>query len=129
MSSVAPTRRPNGFGLRARAIAMSKFPTSAENVAIDIAFELMGESRFNRTTEEYIEIAAQLPSLKTLHGLINDRLAEMKKAGIAQFKVCHFKAGDQYPQFKEYPTSVSLETVRSALTKIGMRERSYRRKP
>ena len=108
---------------------MSKFPTSAENVAIDIAFELMGESRFNRTTEEYMEIAERLPPLKRLHGLINDRLAEMKKAGDAQFKICHFKPGDQYPHYREYPTSVSLETVRSALTKIGMRDRRYRRKP
>jgi hypothetical protein len=110
-------------------ISMSKFPTSAENVAIDIAFELMGESRYNRTTEEYMEIAARLPPLKRLRGQINDRLAEMKMQGVAPYEICHFKRGDQYPRNEKFPSSVSLETVRSALTKIGMRERGYRRKP
>lgn len=108
---------------------MSRFPISAENVAIDIAFELMGESRLNRTTAEYMAIAKRLPPLKKLHGLINDRLAEMKKQGVAPYKVCHFKAGDAYIRYEQFPSSVSLETVRSALIKIGMRDRRYRRKP
>jgi hypothetical protein len=57
-----------------RALGMSKFPTSRENIALDIAFDLMGESRINRTPEEYAEIAARLPPIKRLHGMINDRL-------------------------------------------------------
>jgi hypothetical protein len=109
--------------------AMNKFPTSRENLALDIAFELMGESRLNRTHDEYMAIAARLPPLKKLHGMINDRLAEMKKAGIAPYEICHFKAGDQYVRYEKFPTSLSLETVRSALTKIGMRDVGYRRKP
>jgi hypothetical protein len=108
---------------------MSKFPTSRENIAIDIAFDLLGESRINRTHEEYMEIASRLPPLKKLHGLINDRLAEMKKKGIAPYEICHFKRGDQYYRYEKFPSSLSLETVRSALTKIGMREPGYRRKP
>ena len=108
---------------------MSKFPTSRENLAISIAFDLLGESRYNRTHEEYMAIAARLPPLKKLHGIINDRLAEISKSGIPQDKICHFKTGDEYIHYKDFPTSLSLETVRSALTKIGMREPGYRRKP
>jgi hypothetical protein len=134
---------------------MSKFPTSREDLALDIVFELMGESRYNRTHEEYMAIAAQLPPLKRLHGLINDRLAEMNSEAIdastdnatdattdiatdgttekvidaLRGKVCHFKPGDKYVWYEDFPRSLSLETVRSALTKIGMREPGYRRKP
>lgn len=108
---------------------MSQFPTSAENVAIDIIFQLMGESRINRTYEEYMAIKNRLPPLKILHFDINRRLREIVATSKAPYKICHFKSGDQYIWYEEYPTSVSIETVRLALAKIGMRQPRYRRLP
>src|SRR5262245_9094540 len=98
---------------------MARFPTPIEDIVLYIAFEVMGESRINRTHKEYMEIAARLPPLKRLHGQINDRLREMAAAGIAPYEICHFKRGDRYIRYKAFPDSVSLETVRSALTKAG----------
>ena len=106
----------------------SKFPTSKEDLALDLIFESRGESRINRTYDEYMAIASRLPPLKVLHADINKRLSEMAKAGIAPYQICHFKAGDHYPRYCDFPTSVSLETVRSALTKVGMRQPRHRRK-
>lgn len=100
---------------------MNKFPTSREDLALNIIFELVGESRYNRSDDEYMAIAAKLAPLKVLHGMINDHLAHMAAAGEAPYQITHFKKGDRYPVYEDFPTSVSLETVRSALTKIGMR--------
>jgi len=100
---------------------MGKFPTPVEDIVLIIAFDLMGEARVNRTRDEYMQIAARLPPLKVLHGQINDKLREMAAAGIAPYEICRFKRGDQYYRYESFPASVSLETVRSALTKAGMR--------
>ena len=99
---------------------MGKFPTPVEDIILIIAFDLVGESRVNRTRDEYMQIAARLPPLKMLHGQINDRLREMAAAGAAPYEICPFKIGDKYIRYKSFPGSVSLETVRSALTKAGM---------
>jgi hypothetical protein len=106
---------------------MNKFPTSRENIALNITFELMGESRVNRSYDEYMAIATRLPPLKVLHGKINDRLRELAAAGLALYQICHFKAGDKHHRYEEFPASLSLETVRSALTKVGMRVKRRRR--
>jgi hypothetical protein len=100
---------------------MTKFPTPVEEIVLTITFGLMGESRFDRTYDEYMQIAKRLPPLKVLHGQINDKLREMAAAGIEPYKICPFKIGDKYIRYKSFPDSVSLETVRSALTKAGMR--------
>jgi hypothetical protein len=102
---------------------MGKFPTPIENVVLDIAFELIGESRINRTDDEYMEIAERFrrAGLKRLHGQINDRLREIAANDDAPYEICPFKIGDEYIRYKSFPVSVSLETVRSALTKAGMR--------
>ena len=39
-----------------------------------LIFEHFGINPYNRTPEEYEEIARQLPPLKVLHGIVNDRL-------------------------------------------------------
>jgi hypothetical protein len=49
---------------------MSKFLTSKENLALDLIFYYVGESRYNRTTEEYEAVAAKLPPIKVLHGYV-----------------------------------------------------------
>ena len=37
------------------------FPTSAENIALDLIFDWLGEERCNRTMDEYRSIAKRLP--------------------------------------------------------------------
>jgi len=61
--------------------------------------------------------------LKKLHGQINDRLREIDAKGDAPYEICRFKAGDQYYKYEPFPVSVSLETVRNALTVAGMRKK------
>jgi hypothetical protein len=56
-----------------------KFPTSIQNIALELVFEVMGEERINRSREEYMEIAAKLPPLKQLVFTINKRLKQLHK--------------------------------------------------
>lgn len=107
---------------------MNQFPTAAENIALDLIFHKMGEARGDRTQDEYDAIIANLPPIKVLHAYINDRLQEIADAGSAPFQICHFKAGDLYIRYEDFPKSVSIETVRSALVKIGMRQPRARRR-
>jgi hypothetical protein len=106
---------------------MTKYLTSKENLALDLIFLCVGEERFNRTMKEYEATMAKLPSIKQLHGYINDRLKDLADRGFAPYQICHFKAGDRYPRYEEFPTSISLETVRSALVKSGMRTKGPRK--
>jgi len=49
--------------MTARKTKLDPFLTSKENIALDLAFEWLGESRVNRTMEEYREIASRIPNL------------------------------------------------------------------
>jgi hypothetical protein len=69
---------------------MGKFPTSRENIVLDIIFELMGESRINRSNDEYMEIASRLPPLKVLQHDVNERLRKMAANRITPYQICHF---------------------------------------
>ena len=100
----------------------NQFPTSAENIALDLIFHSMGEVRYNRTPDEYTAIIAKMPPIKELHARINERLQEIEDEATAPYLICHFKAGDGYIRYEEFPRSVSIETIRSALVKIGMRK-------
>ena len=53
---------------------MGHFLTSKENIVIDIAFGWLGESRINRTREDYMAIASRVPNLTALHAIVNDTL-------------------------------------------------------
>ena len=48
-------------------IAMNRFPTPKENIVLDLLFEWLRESRFNRTMQEYIAIAARVPKTEAVH--------------------------------------------------------------
>ena len=106
---------------------MREHLTSEQNVALNIIFDDLGESRFNRSAEEYLAISRRLPPLKLLHGIVNDRLQETAKSGTAPYEICPFMAGDQEIWYKPYPTSLSQETVRLALVNSGMRDPRSRR--
>jgi hypothetical protein len=99
---------------------MSPFPTSSERIVIDILMEWLGESSLNRTPQEYITIAQKVPKPAAVHAYVNQRLAEIAATNSAPYRICHFKCGDRYVWFAEFPKSVSLETVRTAINKFGV---------
>ena len=102
---------------------MGPFPTPIQNITLDLAFDVMGESRINRTQRAYMDIAARFPPLKVLVHKINERLRELHKAdGNRLPKICRFKAGDERIIYEPYPKTISYETLRAALTISGMRK-------
>jgi hypothetical protein len=106
---------------------MPRFPTSIENVALNLIFECMGESRWNRTFDDYMRIASTLPPLKILHYIVNQRLAEIAKTGAAPYEICRFRAGDNIIHYEPFPTSISIQTIRTALVVSGMRRPKWKR--
>lgn len=91
--------------------------TSKENIAIDLVFDFIGESRFNRTLQEYVEIEDRLPKIDSASAYINSRLAELANSGRAPYEICHFKRGDVGHYYVPFPTSLSRETIRKAIKK------------
>jgi hypothetical protein len=102
-------------------IAVSPFLTSKENIVVNLIYAWLREPRFNRTYDEYMEIASRFPKVEACHAYVNERLREMAEAGFAPYQICYFKAGDLYPWYEDFPTSLSMETVRTALLKMGRR--------
>ena len=99
--------------------------TMKQDVAVSLVFEFMGESRYNRTFDEYAAIIAELPPIKVLHGYVNDRLQELAKD--PPYRLCYFRAGDRRAWFDDFPTSLSIETIRCALVEFGMRDKRSRK--
>lgn len=95
--------------------------TAQQSIALDVIFALLGESRFNRTMDEYASIATQAPKLAVMHAEINALLRDMAKTGYAPHEICNFKKGDLYPRYEKFPASLSMETVRKAWVNSGMR--------
>ena|SRR5271166_3191395 len=108
-----------------------QFPTPIQDIALNLAFAVMGEGRINRSYEEYMAIAARLPPLKLLTFKINQLLQELHKCdgcdGIRLPEICRFKAGDQRWDYEPYPKEISYETVRAALEHSGMRQPRWRK--
>ena len=104
-----------------------KFLTMQEDIALGLSFECVGESRYNRTMTEYAVIAQKLPRIKVLHDRINARLKKLHETGSAPLGLCYFQAGDRRAWIKPYPKSLSIEVVRSALVKSGMRKKQIRK--
>src|ERR1019366_6321470 len=83
----------------------------------------MGECRFNRTYQAYMDIEARLPPLKVLVHKINKRLQRLHKThNDLLAEICRFKAGDERISYETFPTKISYETLRAALVISGMRE-------
>src|SRR5262249_32737277 len=81
-------------------------------VAEAVVFEPVSGARFTENREKYREFDQ-----------INDRLREIDAKGEAPYEINRFRAGDQYSKNEPFPVSVSLETVRNALTVAGMRKK------
>jgi hypothetical protein len=103
---------------------MTPFLTSKESIVIDIAFGWLGESRINRSSDEYMDIASRIPKLTALHDIVNTTLQSMANAGFSPYEICYFKRGDYGHSYENFPASVSLETVRRAWLKSGMADLS-----
>jgi hypothetical protein len=101
---------------------MSQFPTSFENIALSLIFKSLGASCAPQTIDQYIEMAARAPKLIALHADVNRLLQQIANSGAASSEICRFKAGDECWSYELFPTSLSLEVVRSAWVKSGMRE-------
>jgi hypothetical protein len=107
---------------------MNPFLTPQESIALDLIFACMGEPRINRTLDAYMNIAARAPKLAALHAEINRYLQKIAASGYAPFEICTFKGSspgrecDRYYRYEKFPTSMSMETIRRAWVKSGMRE-------
>jgi hypothetical protein len=102
---------------------MTDFPTSVHNIVINLLYEWLGETRFNRSWDDYISIAQRVPKVDAVHAYINQRLQEFKAAGKPPFDaICYVKMGDKGIWYKPYPSSISRETVRQALQRSGLLE-------
>jgi hypothetical protein len=107
------------------------FLTQVQEIAANLIFAVVGECRFNRTHREYMAIANKLPPLKVLHAKVNERLQKLhedaERNGIPLPEICRFKAGDERITYEPYPRTISYETLRTALTVLGMRRPRWRR--
>src|ERR1700688_3656548 len=108
-----------------------RLPTPIQDIALNLVFAVMGESRINRTQEEYAAIAVKIPALKVLAFKINELLKWMhgrvERSGVKLPLLCRFKPGDELWTCEEYPRHISLETVRAALVVAGLRSPRRRR--
>src|ERR1700722_15603797 len=74
---------------------MYRIPKALEELAISLLFESFGESRFNRSAEEYRHLCSLVTNLKDAHHRVNKSLNELHQSGcLAHHLICDFKAGD-----------------------------------
>ncbi len=101
---------------------INPFLTPAEEIVIDLVLEWLGESRINRTADEYIAIAHRFPKIEAAHSHVNEQLKRIAAAG-APYEISDFRAGDigdVSVRYRDFPKSVSRETVRTAMNKFGI---------
>jgi hypothetical protein len=100
-------------------------PTATQDIALSLVFEVMDENQINRTWDEYEAIAKRLPPLKTLHFRVNEKLRQrldgLASRGLKRPQICIFKAGHKRIVFEDYPRTISIETIRTALDVSGLR--------
>ena len=100
-----------------------------EELALDLAFESFGENRYNRTAADYERLSALVSNLQDVHFRVNTELAKIKKSGKPRWNsICYFKAGDLTPRYASFPESISVETIRSALTYSGLRKPKWKKR-
>jgi hypothetical protein len=83
--------------------------------------------RIRRARTEIMGIASELPPLKTLHHIVNQQLAKIAEAGAPPYEICRFRAGDEIIRYEPFPTSISIQTIRTALIVSGMRRPKWKR--
>ena len=100
-----------------------------EELALDLLFDSLGEHRYNRTPEQYRHLCKLIPPLKEAHYLVNQRLKELHEMRAFQSReICDFKVGDRVVLSRPYPKTISIETLRNALTIHGFRDPRWRKR-
>jgi hypothetical protein len=100
-----------------------------EELALDLLFESYGEHRYNRTPAEYAHLFSLVTNLKDAEYRVNKLLKEKREAGkLPWAAICYFKANDLVPRYTPVPDSISIETIRNALTHAGFREPRRRKR-
>jgi hypothetical protein len=99
-----------------------------EELALDLLFEALGETRYNRSPEDYQRLCALIPRLKQAHFLVNQQLRKHHDDGtFRDSAICDFKAGDRIATYRAYPETISIETIRNALIAVGFRVRKWQK--
>lgn len=97
------------------------FPTPIQEIALNLIFGVLGESRFNRTAQQYEAIGKKIAEtpLKALVADANALLRAIHRrsrdSGRPLPLLCRFKAGDERYVYEEFPQEISYETFRAAL--------------
>jgi len=100
-----------------------------EELALDLLLDSFGEHRYKRTPEHYQHLCKLIPPLKVALYLVNKRLKELHEKGAFQGReICDFKAGDRVVLYRAYPKTISVETLRNALTSHGFRDPRWRKR-
>ena len=108
---------------------MYRSPKPLEELAVNLLFELYGESRYNRSPAEYQHLASLVANLKDAQHRVNKRLAERHAAGdFDGTAICDFKGGDRYHHYRAIPKTISLQTIRKGLTALGFRDAKWRKR-
>ena len=99
-----------------------------EELAVSLLLHALGESRYNRSPQQYAYLCSLIPPLKQAHYLVNKRLEELNEADTPPYEICYFKAGDLKPRYTPFPTSISIETIRNGLVAMGFRDPKQRKR-
>jgi hypothetical protein len=100
-----------------------------EELALDLLFEALGESRYNRSPEDYERLCALIPPLKQAHFLVNQELRKHHDKGtFRDTAICDFKAGDRVVTYRAYPKTISIETIRNGLIALGFRDPKWQKR-
>jgi hypothetical protein len=100
-----------------------------EELAVDLLLESYGEHRYNRSPEEYERLCALIPPLKEACYRVNRRLKELHESGkLRERLICDFRGDDQRPRYRQYPISISSQTIRKGLVALGFRNPKWRKR-
>lgn len=99
-----------------------------EDLAVNLLLESYGEHRYNRSPEDYERLCALIPPLKVAHHRVNQQLKKHHDRGtFREWAICDFRGGDQAPNYRSYPDTISIQTVRNGLERLRFRAPKGRR--
>lgn len=101
--------------------------TAFEDIAVNIIFEPLG-GVYSRSPAEYAALNDKLWDLESLEKYVSAKLKALHESGERLPLICDFKAGDiGRPTYKPFPETISRETIRRGLRKLGFDQRAKAR--